>query len=927
MAQNRVEYEILIKNITGSGLDDVKKKLEGVGAKFEIVSKSAENFKTTVLNLNQTMQVLDGVANALSRLSTTVNTYADYSQRRVEAETKLQQVMRNTMGATDAEIQSIKNLTAAQQNLGVIGSGVQLAGAQELATYMSRRESLEQLIPVMNDIIAQQYGFNATQESAVNIATMMGKVFAGQTTALSRYGYVFSEAQGQILKFGNEEERAATLAEVVTESVGGVNAALAATPTGRFVQFSHTLDGLKGQIGAMLQPMRGLVSATAELGMGAMGVAQLGMAFGKALKPLKALTVAQLANNAATLANPYVAAAAAVAALGYAIYKMVTYQTQAERHQRTLNDALKDAQVQVGVQMRELDYLFDRLGKVNRGTEEYRETLKRINDLYGQYLPNQLTEKTNLEDLKKAYDAVSQAISNKIMMERKDAALADIAGREMTEQTSASDRLRKVLESKYKFSSNQTADIVRQAREDAKRLYINGVSEYDAVMAAYDSVKDRNGNSYAIDPKVAAELDNIVSSVYRLGDAEAEAENRFRPFLGELTAPAGKKTVFADIQQDIKAATDLVRTLEKELADLHSGKTPSGDYLADIEAKKKELDEARKALTSLTGRDESRKEKPVYKQGQYGYEEQEVARLREQLKAANGEEQKALSERIAKLERIISLRNDELKLAGKLAAADGEAISQPLAYKAPGLVPGDVKTAQRTIQVDSGKGKTKDMQIDRYAFDESSTNTGKAIKIPAIVNLDTSDLEKAAKEARDRLKDAFDTEAMEDALGGLSSIMRSLGNVVGDNAGKWLDWGAGVVQAIGQAIPQIMALAAAEKAKAAAEFTQSATGAMSSQSSIPVVGPWLGIAAMAAVIAAMLAIPKFAAGGLAFGPTLGMFGEYPGASSNPEVIAPLSKLRDMIGDTGMSGEVRFVITGKDLEGVLEKRQRASTRTR
>ena len=133
----------------------------------------------------------------------------------VEAETKLQTVMRNTMNATDDEVQSIKDLCSAQQELGVIGDEVQLAGVQELATYASKKSSLETLIPVMNDMIAQQYGFNATQESAVNIATMMGKVFAGQTSALSRYGYTFSEAQEQILKFGTEEEKAATLAEGV----------------------------------------------------------------------------------------------------------------------------------------------------------------------------------------------------------------------------------------------------------------------------------------------------------------------------------------------------------------------------------------------------------------------------------------------------------------------------------------------------------------------------------------------------------------------------------------------------------------------------------------------------------------------------------------------------------------------------------------
>jgi len=86
-------------------------------------------------------------------------------------------------------------IESTQQELGVIGDEVQLSGAQEMATYLQKKESLEKLIPVMNDMLAQQYGLNATQENAVQIATMLGKAMDGQTGALSRYGYSFDSAQ------------------------------------------------------------------------------------------------------------------------------------------------------------------------------------------------------------------------------------------------------------------------------------------------------------------------------------------------------------------------------------------------------------------------------------------------------------------------------------------------------------------------------------------------------------------------------------------------------------------------------------------------------------------------------------------------------------------------------------------------------------
>jgi hypothetical protein len=75
------------------------------------------------------------------------------------------------------------------------------------------------------------------------------------------------------------------------------------------------------------------------------------------------------------------------------------------------------------------------------------------------------------------------------------------------------------------------------------------------------------------------------------------------------------------------------------------------------------------------------------------------------------------------------------------------------------------------------------------------------------------------------------------------------------------------------------------------------------------------------VLAAFAAIPKFADGGIVSGPTMGLMGEYPGARSNPEVIAPLNKLESMLGGRGatnvnVGGE--FVMRGSDLVVVLDR---------
>lgn len=212
------------------------------------VSRSCSLMAASAKAANKALSLLGVGLSAAAVVALAKDAKAAY-EIQAEGEAKLTQVMRNTIGATNDEIKSVKELLSVQQEQGVIGDEVQLAGAQELATYVSMTSTLKKLIPVMNDMVAQQYGLSATGENATNIATMLGKVLSGQTSGLSRYGYYFTWAQEAILKYGTEAQRAATLAEVVEQSVGGMNAALAATESGRLKQVSNTLGDIKEGFG------------------------------------------------------------------------------------------------------------------------------------------------------------------------------------------------------------------------------------------------------------------------------------------------------------------------------------------------------------------------------------------------------------------------------------------------------------------------------------------------------------------------------------------------------------------------------------------------------------------------------------------------------------------------------------------------------
>ena len=64
----------------------------------------------------------------------------------------------------------------------------------------------------------------------------------------------------------------------------------------------------------------------------------------------------------------------------------------------------------------------------------------------------------------------------------------------------------------------------------------------------------------------------------------------------------------------------------------------------------------------------------------------------------------------------------------------------------------------------------------------------------------------------------------------------------------------------------------------------------------------------------------FANGGIVSGPTAALVGEYSGARTNPEVIAPLSKLQNMMG-----GNVTFTISGDSLVGTLNRANKTRAR--
>ena len=222
--------------------------------------------KQQVLAVGQAFQSAGAKIKSAGRtITTTVSVYGmagiyagsrliEMSEKQAQAEQKLAEIYKSRMGVGKQAVASTLQLASAQQKAGVVGDEVQLAAAQQLATYAKYPSTVNTMLPALNNLLVQQKGLNGTQEDATALANLFGKAMMGQTGALKRAGISFTEAQEQVLKYGTEEEKAAMIAEVVQQNVGNMNAEFAKTDAGKIQQAKNELGDMGEEIGAVLLP-------------------------------------------------------------------------------------------------------------------------------------------------------------------------------------------------------------------------------------------------------------------------------------------------------------------------------------------------------------------------------------------------------------------------------------------------------------------------------------------------------------------------------------------------------------------------------------------------------------------------------------------------------------------------------------------------
>lgn len=185
------------------------------------------------------------------------------------------------------------------------------------------------------------------------------------------------------------------------------------------------------------------------------------------------LTVATAKLNAVMAANIWTIVAIGIAAVCYGIYKLITYQTDAEKAQEKLNNRIKEFNSETDAEQAEIDRLFGKLDAAKKGTDEYNKAKQSIIDKYGEYLKGLGDEIEALNDVAGAYEAVSAAAKQAAL----DRAIADsstTAQKDWAEtQGKLVEKLEEAVRNSDKYSGKKGIDrevsaVVQMIKNDLK---------------------------------------------------------------------------------------------------------------------------------------------------------------------------------------------------------------------------------------------------------------------------------------------------------------------------------------------------------------------------------------------------------------------------------------------------------------------------
>lgn len=442
----------------------------------------------------------------------------------------------------------------------------------------------------------------------------------------------------------------------------------------------------------------------------------------------------------------------------------------------------------------------------------------------------------------------------------------------------------------------------------------------DKIKGAYDAnisgglSKQRSIELTAIeyDETEAYKIDVLKSDLSSLTMSLGDLEKRRKELAGMPGYYNRKER--GDILQSIHDTKERIKYIQEELS-----------VREKADAKIKEF------LNNTTLKDKTDKGKPiavsdVAAKGSIDYIETQISDLSKKLKSATDEATRQ-GIRIA----IEKLKDEKLKIEmeplpeGSIDYLNAQisSLTKKLNTETDEAVRQGIRTAiekinkeKYNIELEATLGRLKPMGGDKFGVSAKGRNATEDIKSGYISVKGVSS---------DAIKSNYEYA---DSLGAIGSMMSSVSQLTNEGAASWLSYASNIIQAVGQALPQLSALATKNASVAA-------TGAAASVSSIPVVGWVMAGTAVASVIAAMANVPKFANGGIVPG-NLYSGDRVPAMVNSGEMILNRSqqgRLFDILNSKGgvngkdvrVTGEV--VVSGEQMKILLDNTNRKLRRGR
>lgn len=173
---------------------------------------------------------------------------------------RLANLVKVTVGATDAQIQSLNDQAQALQEIGVVNKENITQTQSQLATFNLQIDTIKALTPAILDYVTAEKGAAASADEFKSMTNGLAQALNGNFASLTKVGFVLDDVTKKTIKNGTEAERAAALVAVLDSTYKDFNKNLALTDAGQMQILANAADDAAENIGV------GLIDALKTLG-------------------------------------------------------------------------------------------------------------------------------------------------------------------------------------------------------------------------------------------------------------------------------------------------------------------------------------------------------------------------------------------------------------------------------------------------------------------------------------------------------------------------------------------------------------------------------------------------------------------------------------------------------------------------------------